>query len=62
MDKKAFRPVPALMAISLIALYTVTRTPGFEDIRAVQFLLIFFAGVLAGLALGIVRAIRSQRS
>lgn len=61
MDKKAFRPVPPLVVMSLIALFTVTRSQGFENIRVVQFILIFIAGALAGLALGIVRGARSQR-
>ncbi|MGA9120121.1 MAG: hypothetical protein WB699_12225 [Bacteroidota bacterium] len=62
MEKHPLRPVAPLVIMCCIALFFVTRTVGFENIRAVQFLLIFVSGALAGLALGIVRSARVARS
>jgi hypothetical protein len=39
-----------------LALTFVARTQGFEDIRIVQMLLLFAAGVNAGVALSILKA------
>ena len=62
MNKRVVRPVAALFVMCFTCLFIVTRTEGFDNIRAVQFLLIFIAGVLFGLALGIIRASRGNRS
>jgi len=43
-----------------VAIITVSRTSGFENIRAVQFLLIFAAGALLGVALGFIRSARTS--
>jgi hypothetical protein len=62
MSNRPLRPVPPLIVMCVILLFLVTRTPGFESIRTVQFLLIFVAGALAGLALGIIRSARGTKS
>jgi hypothetical protein len=61
MNKKVFRPVAPLIVVALIALFTVGRTEGFENIRTVQFLLIFVAGALFGLVIGIFRGARLSK-
>ncbi len=48
----------SLAVMCFIAIFFVTRTEGFENIRAVQFLLIFVAGALVGMAVGILRESR----
>ena len=47
-----------LVIMCCVAILTVSRTSGFENIRAVQFLLIFVAGALLGVALGFIRSAR----
>ena len=58
MNKKPMRAVGPLAVLCIISLATVSRTEGFENIRTVQFLLIFVAGALLGLVIGILRARR----
>jgi hypothetical protein len=62
MDKKPYRLISPLAVLCFISLFMVSRTEGFDNIRAVQILLIFVSGVMAGLALGIFRAARANRS
>ena len=58
LNRSTTRRVLSLAVVCLIAIFFVTRTEGFENIRAVQFLLIFVAGALVGLAIGILREAR----
>ena len=58
MNKKPVRAAGPLAVLCFISIYMVTRTEGFENIRAVQFILIFVAGALLGLAIGILRGRR----
>ena len=62
MGRNTTRRVVAILVVALVGLITAGRTEGFENIRVVQFLLIFFPGVLVGLAIAIVRAARSSRT
>jgi hypothetical protein len=62
MERKLGRPVASLVVVATICLVLVARTEGFDNIRAVQFLLIFVAGALVGLALGIIRLTRRANS
>ncbi len=58
MDRKNLRRASSLAVLCFISLFMVTRTEGFDNIRTVQFLLIFISGALLGLAIGIVRSSR----
>ncbi len=58
MRRNPWRIVALLVVMSCISITMVGRTEGFENIRTVQFLLIFVAGALVGLAIGIVRGMR----
>jgi len=62
MDKKILRTAFVLIFMCFVSLYMVTRTQGFENIRAVQFLLIFVGGAVLGLALGLLRTARRNAS
>jgi len=62
MDRDSTRRAAAITVVALAGLITAARTEGFENIRVVQFLLIFFPGVLIGLAIGIWRAARKGRT
>jgi hypothetical protein len=57
-NKTAGRTIGPLGILCAISLFFVSRTEGFENIRAVQFILIFVAGVLLGLMIGILRGRR----
>ncbi len=61
MDRKILRRVSSLSVLCFICLFMVSRTEGFDNIRAVQFLLIFIAGALIGLVIGIVRSSRTTQ-
>ena len=62
MNRNTTRRVVAILVVALVGLITAGRTEGFENIRVVQFLLIFFPGVLCGLAIGILRVGLSGRT
>ncbi len=62
MDRKALSRVAVLLVMAFVCIFMVGRTAGFEQIRAVQFLLIFMAGALTGLAIGIFRYARNTHS
>ena len=61
MDRTLKRPVIPLVLVCLISLFMVTQTAGYENIRAVQFLLIFAGGMCGGVALGYIRASRKAQ-
>jgi EamA domain-containing membrane protein RarD len=48
-----------LLVLCVMALFFFFRTPGAEAVRWVQILLLFVAGVLAGLALALFRTART---
>jgi hypothetical protein len=62
MNKKMLRPISPILVLCFVSLFMASRTEGFDNIRAVQILLIFVSGAMAGLALGIFRAARANRS
>ncbi len=62
MNKKFPRPIGPLLIMSSISFLTVSRTEGFDNIRAVQIILILVTGVLIGLAIGMLRAARTDRT
>ncbi len=62
MDRKIVRRVAFPVVLAFICIFMVRRSEGFENIRTVQFLLIFISGALIGLAIGIVRQARRPDS
>ena len=58
MNKKPVRAAGPLAILCFVSIFMVSRTEGFENIRAVQFILIFVGGALLGLAIGFLRARR----
>jgi hypothetical protein len=61
MDRKSLRPVGPLFFMGCISFFMVTRTEGFDNIRAVQILLLLVTGALIGLGIGILRGARAGR-
>jgi len=51
MDRNPRRLIVIPLVMSMIALATFFRTPGADAVRWVQILLLFVAGILAGVAL-----------
>jgi hypothetical protein len=51
MEKSPRKQSAVLLVMSMIALTTFFRTPGADAVRWVQILLLFVAGILAGVAL-----------
>jgi hypothetical protein len=51
MERHRRRKIALSLVFCVFALVLLTRTAGFETIRALQFLLIFVAGVNGGVAL-----------
>ncbi|HEY2289740.1 MAG TPA: hypothetical protein VGM86_03465 [Thermoanaerobaculia bacterium] len=51
MDRNPRRLIVIPLAMSMFALFTFSRTPGADAVRWVQILLLFVAGILAGVAL-----------
>ena len=62
MDKKVIRRVFVLFFMFLISLFTLSQTQGFENIRPVQFLLIFAGGALIGVAIALLKSARRNAS
>ena len=50
MKKRKLRGFPVIF-VCILGLFTAMRTPGFDDIRTVLFLLIFSSGMCAGVGL-----------
>ena len=55
MDGSVRRRIASLVVVSAIGLVFFTRTPGSESVRWVQILLLFAAGMCAGVALTLYR-------
>jgi hypothetical protein len=51
MERNPRRLTVIPLVMSMFALFTFFRTPGAETVRWVQILLLFVAGILAGIAL-----------
>ena len=55
MDRSVARRIAVLVATAGIAIVFFTRTPGADSVRWVQILLLFAAGMCAGVALTLFR-------
>jgi len=58
--KRRALPIGALLVLSMVGLTQATRTEGAENIRTVQFVMIFASGVLAGVALALLVSRKKQ--
>jgi hypothetical protein len=58
MEKPRLRKIVLSLSFCTLAIVLAARTSGFETIRAVQFLLIFAAGLNAGVALATLQPFR----
>ena len=58
MDRAVARRVAVLIVMGAVAVMFFTRTPGAESVRWVQILLLFAAGMCAGVALTLFRNAR----
>jgi drug/metabolite transporter (DMT)-like permease len=58
MGRDVRRRIAVLVVTSAVAIVFFTRTPGSESVRWVQILLLFAAGVSAGVALALSRNFR----
>ena len=55
MKSKLKTRIGILLLLSVLSLFMFNRTPGAEQVRLVQALLLFVEGACAGLALGLYR-------
>jgi hypothetical protein len=60
MEKPRLRRIVLSLSFCTLAIVLAARTSGFETIRTVQFLLIFAAGLNAGVALSILMPFRKS--
>lgn len=58
MDGSVRRRIASLVVVSAIGIVFFTRTPGSDSVRWVQILLLFAAGMCAGVALTLYRNAR----
>ncbi|HET9793452.1 MAG TPA: hypothetical protein VFS34_03235 [Thermoanaerobaculia bacterium] len=59
MERDIRRRIAVLLVVSAVGFLFFTRTPGAESVRWVQILLLFAAGMCAGVALTLYRLFRA---